>query len=65
MKSNIINVICHTNLDDYDCTTVTEMCCRPQVGDKVQCYFKRDRRYLKIVSITHLKGPSLLIELNN
>lgn len=46
-----IRVYCFTNLDDYKGKNWPNFfCCRPVVGDKVQC---STGEFLKIVSITH------------
>jgi len=37
---DIIKVKCITNLDDYDCTIVRYLSCRPMVGDFVQVLYK-------------------------
>lgn len=48
----MIGVICHSNLDDFH-PIVTMMCCRPQIGDLVECILKFQKTNLKICSITH------------
>jgi hypothetical protein len=47
-----MKVICHSNLDDFR-PTVTEMCCRPVLGDMVECILKCEKTMLKICCIRH------------
>ena len=67
---NTIKVKCHTNLDDFDCSIVTEMYCRPLLGDRVKVTYFGRFSSLEIVSIQHvnptLESPAyLFIELHH
>jgi hypothetical protein len=48
----MIKVKCVSNLDDFRCE-LEVVCCRPQVGDLIDCYLKFQPQRMKIHSITH------------
>ena len=53
---NTIKVKCRTNIDDYDCSLITEFAALPRLGDYVTVFKKGvggGERELKIVRITH------------
>jgi hypothetical protein len=59
----MINVICHTNLDDYKTLKwPTQLSCRPQVGDYIE---SKCGKTLKIIRITHTQEniPKLRLKL--
>ncbi|MCK9429942.1 MAG: hypothetical protein M0R17_08050 [Candidatus Omnitrophica bacterium] len=69
-----INGICHTNLDDYDCSKITVFVAIPNIGDSVRVLYKGHSSTLRVVQITHTIRksyigdkiePVILIELHN
>ncbi len=63
-----MNIICTTNLDDYDCY-VTKVITSPRIGERVSVRRKGVHTTLKIVQITHNQTvidhePYLVVELN-
>jgi len=53
MTNNLIPVKCRTNLDDYDCSRITQLLKTPIVGESVEVVYKGEIRTLQIVHITH------------
>lgn len=49
----MIEAICRTSLDDYDCKDVKSFVALPRVGESVMVLNHGSKVKLKIVSITH------------
>jgi len=66
----MIKGYCKTNLDDYDCSSVTQFVAVPRIGEYVVVTYKGKPSKLRVVNITHLysnmfDGPMIEVELHN
>lgn len=63
-----IRAKCKTNLDDYDCSIVTQFVALPRKGERVEVSRKGSTATLVICQITHtydIMGPMIIVELTD
>lgn len=61
-----IRVSCITNLDDYDCSHIKSMVCKPSIGEYVTVKHKGYESWLKVTGMRHEcrnNQPILIVEL--